>query len=97
MFEIADLGIMHRFALLPWVMKTGSLPWAGGCGSARARGFCVVPLRVAGRKVHGCGGVLSVVAVRGWTARGRDLVRVPGPSWWGTAVAAACACVSLLY
>jgi hypothetical protein len=25
-------GIMHRFALLPWVMKTGSFPLAGGAG-----------------------------------------------------------------
>lgn len=30
---------MHRFALLPWVMKTGSFPLAVGAGGA-GLGFC---------------------------------------------------------
>jgi len=33
---------MHRFALLPWVMKTGSLAAGAGAGR-RGPGFCVVP------------------------------------------------------
>jgi hypothetical protein len=92
-----NLGIMHRFALLPWMDENGVPPVGGRARVCAGRGFAVVLLRAAGRKVQGCGGALSVVTVRAWTARGRDLVRVPGPSWWGTTVAAACACVSLLY
>jgi hypothetical protein len=46
---------MHRFALLPWVMKTGSLPpervragagrgFCGGSGGGGDRGRCTVVL-----------------------------------------------------
>jgi uncharacterized protein DUF5753 len=71
--------IMHRFALLPWVMKTGSLPRgrvrAGrGPGFARWSGW-----RWPGRKVHSGGGVPPVVTVHAWTVRGRKRVQLPGP------------------
>lgn len=65
--------VMHRFALLPWVTKTGSLPLGGGCGPARA-GICGGGgVRWPGRKVHS-GGVLPVVTVHVWTVGGRQRV-----------------------
>jgi hypothetical protein len=40
--------IMHRCALQPWGMKTGSLPVAGGCGPGAGGGFPVVPAAAGG-------------------------------------------------
>ena len=79
------------------VDENGVPPVGGRVRVGASGGFAVILLRAAGRKVHGYGGVPSVVTDRLWTVRGRGLVRVPGPSWWGTTVAAVCACVSLLY
>ena len=64
------LGIMHRCALLPWMMKTGSLTVAAGTGPGRAGVFVVGE---AGPKVHSGGGGPPVVTVRTWTVRGRVL------------------------
>jgi hypothetical protein len=52
--------------------------------------------RWPGRKVHSGAGVPPVVTVHAWTVRGRKRVQCRDP-WRVTTVAAACACVSLLY
>ena len=45
---------MHRFALLPWVMKAGSFPSPGVCGSSVVlRWFCL-PGRGGRCMVGGC-------------------------------------------
>jgi hypothetical protein len=54
----AEREVMHRFALLPWVTKAGSLPLPAVLGlpvAGVARWCCSCGL---GRKVRGAGGLL---------------------------------------
>ena len=89
-------GVMHRFALLPWLMKTGSLLRRAGAGR-RGPGLC-------GGSV---GGGIAEGAQWYWRAVCRHCPRLDRSRpckrsgarapWWVTTVAAACACVSVLY
>ena len=67
------LEIMHHCVALPWDTETGSLPAVGLVLVADGWVFAVIGERRAGRKVHSCGDVPSVVAVSAWTDRGRVL------------------------
>ena len=93
--HVSELGIMQCFALQPWAAETGS----GFRGAVRRTGwgFGWFWSRRAGWKVHGTGGVPPVVTGAAWFVRDRELRRLPGSCWWGTTVAAACACVKLLF
>ena len=92
-----DLEIMRHCVALPWDSKTRSVALLM-CADRGLAG--VLPgwsgWRRAGWKVHSCAGVPSVVSGCLWTVRGRDLDCCRSPSAV-TPVAAACACVSLLY
>jgi hypothetical protein len=86
---------MQCFALQPWATKTGS-GFVGRSGRT-GWGFGRFWLWRGGRFVH-CGSrVLPVVTGAAWFVRDRELRRMPGSCWWGTTVAAACACVKLLF
>ena len=93
--RVSELGIMQCFALQPWAAETGS----GFRGAVRRTGwgFGWFWSRRAGWKVHGTGGVPPVVTGAASFVRDRELRRLPGSCWWGTTVAAACACVKLLF